>query len=370
MKSLYVGKKRALVFPAMCDGYLRIDYSDQVAGQAHGIFGHDDSFTIEAVITPYDLNGSGYKLAATNNPAGVSGVVDSKKTFPNVQDYNTTEAQFQDYKYSPDTTRITSAMSLFHSPKVKLELLNSTTTTHNQPAEYKIRFSVYANGLDTLTSDVIISPRVLSTGTIDFTAPGAGSTTANTYHLGDDEVLYQSTTFSPNSHTDGTNSFTTSGTENDQFWVGEELFTRSGQTFTSIGTVSAVDGSSVTLSGTVSPSINGTALYTHGYREAPYLLTSCHIAAAYDAGNGNMRIYYDGKLLTKKIHSTAGTFAFDEEDLYIGQDPDTGVATQFFGEIHEFAVLGTYKTEYNSIFTLAPNYRDVLLYYRFEEVDL
>jgi hypothetical protein len=367
MKTLYAGKKRALIFPVMSDGYLRIDYSDQVAEKAHGVFGHTNSFTIESVITPYDLNGNGYKLAATNNPAGVSGIVDSKKTFPNVQDYSTTEAQFQDYKYSPDTTRITSAMSLFHSSTVQLELLNATLTTHNQPAEYKIRFTV--NG-DTLTSDAIIQSRILSTGTTTFT-PGP---TNNVYHSGDDEVLYQSTLVAPNSHTDGTNSFTTSGTENDQFWVGEELFIRSGQTFTSIGTVSAVDGSSVTMSGTITPSINGVALFTHGYREAPYLLTSCHIAAAFDFSNGNMRIYYNGKLISKKIHSVYAACnelvnIFPEEDMYIGQNPSTGAATQFFGEIHEFAISRVFKTNFD-IFTLAPDYRNLLLYYRFEEVDL
>jgi hypothetical protein len=370
MKSLYVGKKRALIFPAMCDGYLRIDYSDQVAGQAHGIFGHDDSFTIEAVITPYDLNGSGYKVTDADNPAGESGVVDSVKTFPNVQDYNTTEAQFQDYLYSRDIIRMSSAMSLFHSPKVKLELLNSTTTTHNQPAEYKIRFSVYANGLDTLTSDVIISPRILSTGTTAFTQVESGATVQHAYDSSNDEIKYHQTTVPVASHVDGANAFAVSGTSSHYHYVGQKLYRLTGTTFTSIGEVTAVLGSNVTLSETVTPSLAGAVIYTDTYREAPYLLTSCHIAAAYDAGNGSMRIYYDGKLLTKKIHSTAGTFAFDEEDLYIGQDPDTGVTTQFFGEIHEFSVLGIYKTEYNSIFTLAPNYRDVLLYYRFEEVDL
>ena len=55
--------------------------------------------------------------------------------------------------------------------------------------------------------------------------------------------------------------------------------------------------------------------------------------------------------------------------MYIGQNPSTGVATQFFGEIHEFAISRVFKTNFD-IFTLAPDYRNLLLYYRFEETDL
>jgi hypothetical protein len=374
MKSIYVGTKQALIFPALCEGYLRIDYSDQVAQQPIGIFGHEGSFTIEAIVTPYDANGNGYKLVATNNPAGVSGIVDSVKTFPNVQDYNTTEAQYQDYQYNPDSARINQVMMLFNSGSASLFLQNTTSTTHNQPSEYRIGLTINANGTDSLYSDTVITSRAESTGTVNYTKPGAGSTTDNIYHTGSNTVKYQAALAVPNAHTSGTNSFTTSGTENEQFWVGQELFTVSGQTFTSIGTVSAVDGSAVTMSGTVSPSVSGVTLYTHAYREAPYLLTSCHIAATFNATSGAMKLFYNGQEVATKLHSSASaapyTFKLDENDLYIGQDPAIGVATQFFGEIHEFAVLSGFKTQYDTIFTLAPKFDRTLIYYRFEEVDL
>jgi len=268
MKSLYVGKKRALVFPVMCDGYLRIDYSDQIAGQAHGIFGYDDSFTIEAIITPYDLNGSGYKVTSVDNPAGESGVVDSVKTFPNVQSYNVTATQFQDYKYSTDEIRMVSAMSLFHSTSVKLELLNSTTTTHNQPAEYKIRFSVYANGLDTLTSDVVISPRVLSTGTTSFTQVESGSTVQHSYGFKSDEIRYHEISAPIISHMDISDEFIVSGTGSHNYYVGQKLYRLLGTTFTSIGEVTAVLFSGITISETVTPSLAGATIYTDAYKEA------------------------------------------------------------------------------------------------------
>jgi len=364
MKSLYVGQKQALIFPVLCDGYVKIDYSDQVANSPIGIFGHDDSFTIQTIITPYDLNGNGYKLASTNNPAGESGIVDSIKTFPNVQEYNTTKAHYQDYVYSDDSVRVGSRMTIFQGGQITLSLLNVTTTTQNQPAEYKIEFMVDANGTDTLTSDAIIIPRVNSTG---------HNSATNVYDSNNNEVKYI-VTVTPNSHTSGTDTFTTAGTENNEFFVGQELFTRSGQTFTSIGTVSSVSSSAVTMSNTISPSINGIALYTHNYRESPYILSSCHISASFHASSGTMKIYYNGQELTTKTHSSYSTapfnFAFPEEDMYIGQWPSIGHTTQFFGEIHEFAILKGVKKQYDSIYTLAPRFDDILIYYRFEEVNI
>ena len=364
MKSLYAGQKQALIFPVLCDGYVKIDYSDQVANSPIGIFGHDDSFTIQTIVTPYDLNGNGYKLASTNNPAGASGIVDSVKTFPNVQVSSTTVAHYQDYVYSPDSVRVGSRMTIFQGGQITLSLVNATTTTQNQPAEYKIEFMVDANGTDTLLSDVIIISKVNSTG---------HNASANVYDGTNNDVKYV-VTVTPNSHTSGTNTFTTAGTENNEFFIGQELFTRSGQTFTSIGTITNVTSSAVTMSGTVAPSISGVALYTHNYREAPYVLSSCHIAASFDAELGTMKIYYNGQEIATKTHSSFSTepfnFAFPEEDMHIGQWPLIGHTTQFFGEIHEFAILKGVKKQYDSIYTLAPRFDDILLYYRFEEVDL
>ena len=47
---------------------------------------------------------------------------------------------------------------IFYNTNVQLSLLNATTTNVNQPAEYKIKFTINANGTsDTLTTtDVVI----------------------------------------------------------------------------------------------------------------------------------------------------------------------------------------------------------------------
>jgi hypothetical protein len=178
-------------------------------------------------------------------------------------------------------------------------------------------------------------------------------------------------------HTGGQATFTSSGSHNadDWFWPKQELFIRDGQTFTSIGTVNAAASGSktVTLGAVVAADLDDEELYTHSKKEALYLLNSFHVAWAFDVSNGRMSIYINGDLTATAIHSNYGTGSFSfnvsAEDSYIGQDPNTGTSTQFMGALHEFAFLDKYKTEFNSLFTLAPNYRDALLYYRFEEVD-
>ena len=117
---LYIGEKNALTFPVMCDGYLRIDYSDEIANEPYGIFEHEDSFTVEAIITPFDINGNGYKLAGNNSHMGVHGVTTSIKTMPTVQEYNTTDSHYQSHKYRPEANRITDKMVLFQNSNVQL----------------------------------------------------------------------------------------------------------------------------------------------------------------------------------------------------------------------------------------------------------
>ena len=53
----------------MCNGFVKLDYSDNVVDTnsdgdasndiAYGLFDHEGSFTFEAIITPYDINGYG-----------------------------------------------------------------------------------------------------------------------------------------------------------------------------------------------------------------------------------------------------------------------------------------------------------------------
>ena len=149
-----------------------------------------------------------------------------------------------------------------------------------------------------------------------------------------------------------------------------------GKPLLQLGTVnSAASGSkTVTLDAVVAADLDNKELYTHINREALYLINSFHIAWAFDLSTGNMTIYLNGQKVASKKHSNAAAsnfdFDIDAEDCYMGQDPNTGTSTQFMGQMHEFAFLDGYKTEYNSLFTLAPNFAKTLLYYRFEEAGL
>ena len=65
MYKILTGKQRGLVFPVMCNGHIKIDYSENVPDSTYdlgyGVFSHVGSFTIEAIITPFDINGDGQK---------------------------------------------------------------------------------------------------------------------------------------------------------------------------------------------------------------------------------------------------------------------------------------------------------------------
>ena len=71
MYSTYIGQNKSLVFPVMCSGYVTLDYSDNIVDDAgtdnvYGIWDDYDSFTFEAIITPYDVVGN------ATNPNNIS----------------------------------------------------------------------------------------------------------------------------------------------------------------------------------------------------------------------------------------------------------------------------------------------------------
>ena len=70
MYRLLTGKQRSLVFPVMCNSFVKIDYRDNIPEGVdgaspsdddirYGIWNHKDSFTIESTLTPYDINAYG-----------------------------------------------------------------------------------------------------------------------------------------------------------------------------------------------------------------------------------------------------------------------------------------------------------------------
>ena len=48
--NVYVGDSRKLVFPVMCDGYLKIEYDDTNANASKGnLWNHNGSFVFETI---------------------------------------------------------------------------------------------------------------------------------------------------------------------------------------------------------------------------------------------------------------------------------------------------------------------------------
>ena len=152
------------------------------------------------------------------------------------------------------------------------------------------------------------------------------------------------------------------------------MYTESAQTFTHIATVTSITSSLVTVSLEAGQSLIASAvIFKEVNKEANYLVTPYHISASYSNTTGLMNIYLNGTRVTSKFHSAgASPFTVEAEDCYIGVSSDNADANtrkQFMGELHELAVIKGSVNSFVSTETLLPNYRNVLLYYRFEEVD-
>ena len=394
-----IGERKSLVFPVMCHGYLRIDYSDEVAGQNYGLFGYDGSFTIQAIITPYDVNGFGYALSQ-DNPIGHMGVTDSKKTMPATQQHaftlkdkdgtstTITSAMTESGAYQ---VGISHAMSIFNNTNVEFELQNSSSINVNQPAEYKLKLRMKVDGSsgggwDEIESDTVIKANDITSDSTRW----KGTAISYGYDSSGSGAGYEKIATITGSGVSG-NNITITGLTNTNllFSDGVKLYTRSGQTFTHAATVATVAANqtftvdTALYSGGPSQSLaNDDVLYIESYKEALYLVTPYHIAASYDTVSGNMSLYVNGSLVGSKKHVNAGgDFEFDASDSIIGANknvlsPNTfnadtaSIRKQFMGELHEFAITKGIQKSFSNIDTLIPNYRQTLLYFRFEETDL
>jgi hypothetical protein len=146
MYEILTGKQRGLVFPVMCNGHVAIDYNENIVDSeddstttndvAYGLWAHEDSFTFESVITPYEINGHGTYSSLT--PPSYS----SKKVMPALAQSVYTagnESNFQSELYLSRTARLTHEMMIFYNTNFQVSLLNSTLHNENEPARYKIR---------------------------------------------------------------------------------------------------------------------------------------------------------------------------------------------------------------------------------------
>ena len=374
MYDILTGKQRALIFPVMCNGDVKIDYSDNVPNSTddvgYGIWSHTGDFTFEAIVTPYDING------ASNLTLRGRTLAASTKIMPN-SSHETTLSNYQSHQYLPATGRITHEMRIFSSTNFYISLKNATTTTANQPAEYKILVGIKLSSgavQEFLTDNAVILPSRDRSWDYD---------SANLYGFNEEgRVEYDfATLVSGGGWSSGDTAIpvTAFGTR-PPIEIGEEVFIRDGFTFTSIGTIASFDTGPNTI--TLASAYNGalphaTQLLIRTYADPTYINNSFHIACTYDETAKEAKIYFNGLLVKTGTHAQSGTFSFEDEDLFIGANGSRSTGRysadlnkQFMGEMHEMCLTSVIRRRFPSITNLLPNYNDTLFYFRFEEVDL
>ena len=375
----------------MCNAFATIDYSANVPDTGsnsdvsddvgYGIYSHTGSFTFEAVITPYDINGYGCSSVDGHTLVPSGGVLNadsdhtessSKKIMPAVN--GGTASDFQSEQYLSSSARLTHEMRIFHSTNFQFSLVNSTLHNENQPAEYKLKAGIKIGtaSMEYNETDVVITANDESqykySGTDDLTGFNSnGRFQFNKVAVADSI---------------STNVITLdSGSDTDLLFGGSklELFVRSGQTFTSIGKITSIaSGTTVTMDSTPSVTISsGTVLYVKATKDPLYINDLFHVACSWNQVNSTLSVFLNGRLLKTITHTQDGTFSFANEDFFLGATGggSTGAGSavtnkQFMGEMHELCITNVATDSFGGLYNLLPNFDDTLLYLRFEEVDL
>lgn len=357
MANVYIGDSKALVFPVMCDGYLKLDADTVGTAASKGNFwNHTDNFTIEAIITPYDVNGNGHGSADVDTKT-------STRTPPSPAE-DETETNFQSARYfgtgdytNHVTSRLSHKMMLFYNNNFKFYLQNTTTTNYNQPAEYKlcVDFTNTSGLTTTISSD---NPVITSVNTLH------GYYDANGYYEKHDTsltLLASDATISGTTLTFGSSASDKMAELGAHNSGGTEIFNSSG---VSLGKVISKSGTNTTLN--TSSSLSGVSIYVSQPREALYLEEVYKVSCSYRK-NGQIELYVNNQPI-KTQTLTVPTFEFDSTtnngESRIGKG--TLTSEQFMGELFEIS-MHKGKEPSLTVNTLTPSYSNILFYYTFGE---
>ena len=134
-----------------------------------------NGFVLEAIITPYDVNGAGSRAS------GRHGVLDSQRTPPYPTDAITDRTVYESIDYLGASAYLTQKMMLFHNQYLKFYLQNTTSSSYNQPAEYKLKaeLSNAAGSSVSIESGTIISADSALQGYYDASGYYKGLTTSH-----------------------------------------------------------------------------------------------------------------------------------------------------------------------------------------------
>ena len=366
--NVYAGTQNSLMFPVMCDAYVNIDYSKNIANERTGIWDLSGSFTVEMIVTPYDVNGSGDNVTTKHSSApsinNARGRQDSLKTMPATADHLATVVDTQDELYLPTSARSSQQMVLFYNENIEISLRNKTTYQQNQPAEYCVLVKLTIDGITKeLETPIIVKSRDrhynthAAHTTYVYDNKGAAFAKESGYTVGS---------------ISGSNLTLSGGTAANTLGIGQELFDSDG---VSLGVITAASGTTITMSKTMTSAISTSEKeYVGVNKEAMYLNSTYHIAFSFDNASKVMAVFSNGVKIGNAVHTSTGDFVFASSDIYLGQNPDASTAplkrnSQFMGEYHELAVTEGAKTRFGSFYTLTPQFRETLLYLDFEEVD-
>tara|TARA_R100000697_G_scaffold122376_1_gene151727 strand:- start:564 stop:1727 length:1164 start_codon:yes stop_codon:yes gene_type:complete len=383
--AIFTGKQRSLVFPIMCNGFLTLDYTDNIVstgtGIPYGLWDLDDNFTFECVLTPYEINGYGIhrttgsinkpsNITQTTIGSGFSFNANNKKIMPGLEQaiFTATEQNnFESELYLPRASRITHEMRIFHSTNFQVSLVNDTLHNENNPARYKIKVGIKLGtaSMEHFTSDAVIIPN-LGSQYDSFVEKGFEE---------DGKVKYKSIGSTTSAFSSKTANLSNA---NQHVFDGKEVFIRDGFTFTSFGIVDSASSSALTLKLDPSVSVSsGSEIFIHDdFFEPSYINNTYHVACSWDNQNKEVLVFLDGRLIKTGTHTQTDSFTMEAEDFFIGANGGgaTGANSattnnQFMGELHELSFMNIRKTEFNGINNLTPNLNNTVLYLRFEEVD-
>lgn len=338
--------RKSLQFPAFCDGYVNIDYSQAVAGEPTGIWANEGSFTIEMLVTPYDVNGDFDKDAGTSHK--------SLKSLGSDGD-----------DYFDRDERIDAEMTLLKNTNIKVTLNNTSLHRKRQPAEYSISFTMtIGSTTTTITSDTVISAsdifREVYKDPTKYLFDDHRPFAQKANHLGSYDTISNVNTTLNYFDTDNANAYR----------EGITVYDNNG---TNLGVNTSSNGSTRIRVTSI------TETFTDAYiplpKEPLYIENIHHIAVSYDSNSKVMSIIYNNNIVKQGQHDAGGKFVFHPSDIYLGKDPFTGTAqdkrkSQFIGEYHEISITSVSSTRFTNINTLSPSYRKLLLYLDFEESNL
>lgn len=373
----YAGKQYGLQFPVMCDGFVSVDYSDNIASEGRGIWDHQGSFTVEILFCPYDVNGYGSNSTGTTTSGsrpldtfcnGGFGNQTSQKTMPSrAANISTTT---DDIGYMPVANRLNHRMCLFSSTNFKLFLINNTTTSVNQPAEYYLEAQLTtASTTTTVRSGVLFNAR--STHNMSHGDPTLFSYTNNAVNL-------VKTNFT-GSQSVANDKLLVSDADSNKLQMrlenGQTLFKSDGTVIGIIESVSATSATNILFEMDRDVHVtaaSSTDIYLNAPKEITYPLSAHHVGVSFHRATNTISIFHNGTKVVSGKHTDTSNFTFGNADITLGQDrtSSSNRYSQFMGELHEVAVLSGAKSTMNTTTTLLPQYNETLLYIDFEEADL